>query len=120
MKSFIYRLILICIVFSFFYTCSSSQEKAAVDQRISSADTVAKDPTVPQAVKTKVYREVAVQNGEDAIKAGKERDSYKATLESNQWKISLVNYVIGAIILVVIGLLIAAGIKIYLTFKPLP
>jgi hypothetical protein len=101
--------------------CHTPQEKIAIDQRITSADAVAQDPSVPEATKTKIYRTVAVQNGVDAVKAGTERDECKAELESNQWKIDFVNYVIGFLILTFIAGLIYVGLKIYFRFfKPLP
>jgi hypothetical protein len=115
------RSILIYIIFFVFYTCSSPQERLSADQRIESADEVANDPKVPDSTKARVYRKVAVQNGEDAVNAGKERDECKAELESNQWKIDLVNYVIAGLIIALLTFLTYVGLKIYIRFfKPFP
>jgi hypothetical protein len=116
-----YMKYLILIAFLAIIGCHTPQEKIAIDQRITSADAVAEDPTVPEVTKTKIYRTVAIQNGIDAVKAGTERDSCKAELESNQWKIDFVNYVIGFLVLVFIAVLAYVGLKIYFRFfKPLP
>lgn len=101
--------------------CASPQERKSVDQRIESADEVANDPKVPDSTKAQVYRKVAVQNGEDAVRAGTERDECRAELASNQWKISLVNYIIAGFVIVFLAFLAYVGLKIYFRFfKPLP
>lgn len=100
--------------------CASPQEKRNVDQRIESADEVANDPKVPDFTKAQVYRKVAVQNGEDAVRAGTERDKCRAELRSNQWKINLVNYVIAGLVIAFLAFLAYVGLKIYFKFKPIP
>jgi hypothetical protein len=113
--------ILICIIFCIFCACSSPQERRSVDQRIESADEVANDPNIPDSTKAQVYRKVAVQNGEDAVRAGTERDECRTELKSNQWKINLVNYVIAGLMIMVLAFLTYVGLKIYIRFfKPLP
>ncbi len=114
------KLIIVIALFSII-GCSSPQEKRAVDQRLASADAIAQDPTVPEATKTKIYRDVAVKNGIDAVKAGTDRDECLSDLESNQWKISLVNYVIAGLIIAFLALLAYVGLKIYFRFfRPIP
>lgn len=113
--------ILICIILSIFCACSSPQERRSIDQRIESADEVANDPKVPDSTKAQVYRKVAIQNGEDAVRAGTERDECRAELRSNQWKINLVNYVIAGLVIAFLAFLAYVGLKIYIRFfKPFP
>lgn len=103
------------------FNCASPQERQSVDQRIESADEVANDPKVPDSTKAQVYRKVAVQNGEDAVRAGTERDECRAEQASDRWKVTLVNYVIAGLVIVFLALLAYVGLKIYIQFfKPLP